>query len=384
MVVEPSRVSKVLGPELSVAFLGPSKAARLRITAINRNSINSRRCFDPLDFVGPSLSTWSSGTASSLLSVSYGFNSRFNMRVMLGDVAEHIDQQNVPVIWAFKLVSDEGGAARGISVGMTPTDVLKSLILQTLQSPQANITMSQLETFRKAIQRADTEADWYRLLSSALDTLRLVYIIIDNEVAERSPELSDRYEEISWSERLAKTLEEHRKEGTKTIVKLIIAGYRPAMRESQWLGTAILKPVVRAKGSSTRRRRRVETNKLASFIRPHAAELVSPLQHDDNGQYQRKQNAAAATNVSSDDTLPRPPGTSSAGMLSTKDVATRDEKLNPRRSAHLKDGDHKRPCSTEGSSVRPGSFSSESTGAVGPDAWYIHALTHKPGPEAIY
>ncbi|OTA92570.1 hypothetical protein M434DRAFT_387105 [Hypoxylon sp. CO27-5] len=284
------------------------------------------------------------------------------MRAVLGDVAEHIEHQNVPVLWAFRPIPDNCTS----SLEVTVIDTLKSLITQALQSPQALVTESQLTIFSSATQQAKTEGDWFRLLSLALANFRLVCIAIDNEVLNQSSSLSSS-RTTQLPARLAEILEKHKHGDSNTIVKVILTGYDSALNISQWHGTTVETSAVWATAPDSNINRPSRASGFASFIKlPTVASTTQTVQERDI-LMNTSRDSSTNVNTSIDDVASRPPVAIERSGLTT---LTPDIKPGYAGSRHtlpvgFTDGTQERQSDFQkGSSGRAGSFSSESTDAI--------------------
>ncbi|KAI1417923.1 subtilisin-like protein [Hypoxylon sp. FL1857] len=281
------------------------------------------------------------------------------MRAIIGEAVEHIEKQNFPVLWAFKPIHDEDASSVG---EITVIDILKSLILQAVQSPQVSVTESQSNRLRGDIQYAKKEEDWLRLFSSSLANFQLVCIVIDNETSTQSANSSSPLT-TRWPAMLAKILEEHRQESSKTVIKAILTGYDSALSISKWRDSTVksLATWAEAPDQSTNKRR--EASRFALPIKLPLMTSIIQARHERDTLTNRGNSPGAQASI--DDATSQAPvtiGRSRPWTALASDIGVESgPALSVSFTGRTREPQHDYK---KESSIRVGSFSSEQTDAI--------------------
>lgn len=106
---------------------------------------------------------------------------------------------------------------------VSTADLLKSLISQAIRLNPSLHTDASLSPRLNAYLDVSTEAEWFSLLSSVLQDLPLVYILIDVETVHA--ELEDSHREFSWPMAFLAAFSGMAERGIKTVVKVILVSY---------------------------------------------------------------------------------------------------------------------------------------------------------------
>ncbi|KAI1390038.1 peptidase S8/S53 domain-containing protein [Hypoxylon trugodes] len=189
------------------------------------------------EWITPALNEWSLKTTSSLLMIQFHHESRLEMRKLIIDVIECMQEKDYPVLWVLRPVTLENSGS--FEDNLSPIDIMKNLILQALRTPQENLNKPHSSKIQDTVQYATNMEDWFYILELALAGLRYVYLIIDNEAIVEASDFRCNSLSYSWPIELIRFMERLRSKGSTVVVKTMLVGYSPVMTISKWRGTPV-------------------------------------------------------------------------------------------------------------------------------------------------
>lgn len=162
----------------------------------------------------PMLNAWSKGGQSAVLVLQGSIPLRKEAIAVGTHLAQHIQQSDVPVLWAM-----QPSMLRNDQSKLTWSGCLMYLIAQAMRINADAVTTSLADDFnsRHAVQ-ANSDEDWESILLKSVTGLTLVYVVVDLEVIEEGI-LTEYASSISQSlERLTAT--------KRPIIKIVVVNQR--------------------------------------------------------------------------------------------------------------------------------------------------------------
>ncbi|KAH7397600.1 hypothetical protein BKA64DRAFT_42394 [Cadophora sp. MPI-SDFR-AT-0126] len=143
-----------------------------------------RTCNNPINYMSrrfwnsPKLNRWTYSENSDIAIVKGNFRSRQALRNSCIEIIEQLQASQVPVLLAMKDPQAESNPSN-----ISPIDLIKYLIRQALPLKKYLQTEKSMSLSCAQFHGDYSEADWFRLLQSALvDIGRQVYLIVDLEL----------------------------------------------------------------------------------------------------------------------------------------------------------------------------------------------------------
>ncbi|KAI0436595.1 hypothetical protein F4803DRAFT_572223 [Xylaria telfairii] len=156
------------------------------------------------------LQEWGENRTSSQIVVQGYFKTRHITRDFAANTIDLIKEAKIPVIWALDPRSELPAENRFNTI-----DVLKYLACQVLQSNHSMLTERQASLNAARFQSAVTEPEWLELLTSVLQGMSQIYIIIDMDLVERGGGMT-----IEWVQHFANIGQNLSLRNIHTIVKV--------------------------------------------------------------------------------------------------------------------------------------------------------------------
>lgn len=238
---------------------------RSRVASSNRRRAQEEPYSDFDEWLGPKLREWSSTSVSSLLMVQSRHYLRFGARATIGDLVGYLDQKQVAVACILRPITQEDSIN---SAGPTTViDALKSLVLQTLRSPQARSTKSQSKLIVDAILGATTAQEWTEILSLCLNTLSLVYVLVDSDGVHRNQAVDTA--DTSIQRILGNLVQKQNQRNETAIVKIMIVWHGPGTGKLDGESLSEKATLVRAQAPMQRKSRRPRGSGLLQTLSPY-------------------------------------------------------------------------------------------------------------------
>ena len=185
-------------------------------------SMRSRRALKPSMisypfWLTPKIQTWKSTPVSSLIMIRGTFKNRFQVKDFCTNMIELLRNAQIPTIWILQTMGPEADEE------VSTIDLLKNMILQAFRFTYGANPDSTLPNHLKLIISAESEDEWFYLLSSMLGGLPQVYIIIDIEVLSSS--CASLMKDFSWPSAFLNLFERLKARGFKTVIKVVLVSY---------------------------------------------------------------------------------------------------------------------------------------------------------------
>jgi hypothetical protein len=198
--------------------LDPTKS--LQISLFIRKRQHLRQADGSAFWLAPKMQNWNSSIASSLIMVKGSHRLRKHIKSFCADAIRLLRESNTPVLWALKTSEPQTPTPTD---NTTTIDIIKSLILQTINLNPTLHTERSLCSRLQIYLSAKTEADWLVLLASMLEGIPLLYIIIDIQLLSTSAsELSSGF---SWPAGISRLFKELSDRDSKTVVRVMMLSY---------------------------------------------------------------------------------------------------------------------------------------------------------------
>ena len=165
----------------------------------------------------PKLKNWAISQRSSLVIVRSTYSMRDQAKNFAVDVIEAVQSALIPISWILpNLVQDP-------SKPLSSTDILKSLVHQTMRLNQNFQQESTCALNCARMQSAVNETEWFDILGATLVGLPLIYIVFDASILNKTD--GPLSEDFSWPVAFLKLFQELASRGSGTVVKLVIIQY---------------------------------------------------------------------------------------------------------------------------------------------------------------
>jgi hypothetical protein len=162
------------GPESCLRYYKAILSRRSRPTTVNvRAVVNAAKAFI-------------TSSSSSILVIAGSQSTRLDVKKVVINIIDHLDQSTIPVVWALKAnIKFPTEEAR-------PIQLLKYLIMQILQRDGQMMMRNISARFNASLfQSTRTESGWFDVLQMVLRSCPAIYIIIDAEIfADSATDLS--------------------------------------------------------------------------------------------------------------------------------------------------------------------------------------------------
>jgi hypothetical protein len=196
------------------------------IQALRRRRGDKSKRPIPKDFFWFALHTLAASNLSSLIILEGSQSTKDHVEEIAIETTELIESKDVPLIWALN------GQPKP-QYGEDPKkysgqDILAQLCLQLLQKNARLHLQSTLATCCLNLERATTESEWFEILTSLIEGLPEVYIVVDLESMGRR-----NVGALSWPTAFKEIFGNLVARGIHSIIKVIIFTCRPvATRDS--------------------------------------------------------------------------------------------------------------------------------------------------------
>ncbi|KAI0551614.1 hypothetical protein F4679DRAFT_132729 [Xylaria curta] len=211
---------------------------------------------------------WGEKRTSAQIFVQGHFKTRHAIRDFAADTIDLIEKANIPVVWALDPRLELPTENRFNTV-----DVLKYLACQILQSNHSMLTERQASLNAARFQSAATDSEWLELLTSVLQGMSQIYIIVDLDLVERGGGTT-----TEWLQHFADISENLSLRNIHTIVKVAcvctsryVAESLPHETKSIRLDTIMTRQIGRRSGKVKKRKRKMNQGKLISAIKKGVA-----------------------------------------------------------------------------------------------------------------
>ncbi|KAI4134158.1 MAG: hypothetical protein LQ347_001756 [Umbilicaria vellea] len=216
-----TQLSQFLSFISNTSLLDPTTSFQSSLFMRNRRRLRPSSSRGPPFWLTPKIQQWNRSTASSLIMIKGTRKLRFHIKDFCTDSICALRQHTTPTIWALQSV--QNGDSITMQAPVSTADLLKSLISQAIRLNPSLHTDASLSPRLNAYLDVSTEAEWFSLLSSVLQDLPLVYILIDVETVHA--ELEDSHREFSWPMAFLAAFSGMAERGIKTVVKVILVSY---------------------------------------------------------------------------------------------------------------------------------------------------------------
>jgi len=160
----------------------------------------------------PTVHAWAKASTSSQIMIHSSFTDRFAVwEFLLHAINTCIaSPDKIPGVWA---LDSKGLSPDKVARG----DVIKYLASQILQHNRSLMDERSASLSAQRFQSARTERDWFNVLGTVLEGLKLIYVFVDLNLIDK---LSGN-EQLSWLREFPKLFDNLRERGVKTIVKVV-------------------------------------------------------------------------------------------------------------------------------------------------------------------
>ena len=180
----------------------------------------------PLFWLDRKLQNWNNNSNSSLIMISGTRKLRFHIKDFCTDSIVLLRDAQVPVIWALKAM-DIRHDATNTEDQISAMDLLKYLVAQVIRLNEAIHTDAALTPRLKAYLAASSEADWTSVLTSVLQGIPLLYIIVDIELLDQS--LAEVTQGFSLPAAFLKIFSDLAERDVQTVMKVVLVSYGSQM-----------------------------------------------------------------------------------------------------------------------------------------------------------
>lgn len=188
------------------------------------------------------LMAWSSSAVSQVAAIKGSFSNRLAMRYFCVAIVEQLQQSGITILWALKNTANHDSPSNETRI--SSVDILKHLTLQALKAGRAFTHEKPLSLTCSRFHTATTGEEWFQIFESVVTQLSgPVFIIIDLQVLHTA---SLEAENFNWANALLSFLESTSQRGIRTIFKLLLFGYGPAV-SSQTAGLQVANTTVKMK-----------------------------------------------------------------------------------------------------------------------------------------
>jgi len=164
------------------------------------------------------LQTWASSTSSSLILIKGSINSKNTTKNLATEIVSLVKDNGVPAIRTLN-------AQTATPTNSGPIEVLKQLILQSLQLNTALMNEHSVSINVSRFQCAQSEKYWFDLLGSVLTGLPSLFIIVDIEtLGPRSAE------SLRWPAAFMLLFQNLAARNTRTAVKVALVSYHKSLQ----------------------------------------------------------------------------------------------------------------------------------------------------------
>ncbi|KAI0449573.1 hypothetical protein F5B21DRAFT_493956 [Xylaria acuta] len=208
---------------------------------------------------------WGEKRTSTQIFVQGSFKTRHTIRDFAANTIDLIKEASIPVVWALDPRVELPAENR-----FNTTDVLKYLACQVLQSNHSMLTERQASLNAARFQSAATESEWLELLTSVLQGMSQIYILVDMDLVERGGGTT-----TEWLQHFASVGENLSLRNIHTIVKVAcictsrcVVESLPTETKSIRLDTITMGGRIgKRAGKVKRRKRKMNQSKLISAIK---------------------------------------------------------------------------------------------------------------------
>ncbi|KAI0490224.1 hypothetical protein F4859DRAFT_520052 [Xylaria cf. heliscus] len=185
----------------------------------------TRRRTDPIAVVSkhPRFKSWQSNQTSALIMVKGDYNTRDFVKGLSTSAVGALRQHQLPVVWILK------PPLRVTDQGISTVELIQDLAHQVLRLNLSLHTEKLLSLSCARFQAAETPAQWFDLLASVIESLAVLYIVINIEAIDvRLVHSNDGFSWLSSFFSLIKKLGDRQ---DKTILKVLLLSHGSATRQ---------------------------------------------------------------------------------------------------------------------------------------------------------
>ncbi|RYC58038.1 hypothetical protein CHU98_g8183 [Xylaria longipes] len=207
---------------------------------------------------------WGEKRTSTQIFVQGYFKTRHAIRDFAATTIDLIKEANIPVVWVLDPIAELPAENRFNTI-----DVLKYLACQVLQINNSMLTECQASLNAARFQSAVTESEWLELLTSVLQGMSQIYIIVDMDLVERGGGTTK-----EWLQHFSSVGENLNLRNIHTIVKVAcmctnrcVVESLPPETKSIRLDTIMMSRIGKRTVKVKRRKRKMNQSKLISAIK---------------------------------------------------------------------------------------------------------------------
>jgi hypothetical protein len=172
------RTAGMIEAAKSDIFSDPCDILDLRVSLCRRQHKRQALNIDAV-WSSASLKAWNSGPESAILIVQGSVSKKAETLAVGTFMTKFMQIEQVPVLWALQSVVNNQ------PVRTTPLQILRYLAMQALQQNQDTIGNHISESFNHTrISSAHTIQHWTTILKSAIESVPIVYVLIDLDLIE--------------------------------------------------------------------------------------------------------------------------------------------------------------------------------------------------------
>lgn len=168
---------------------------------------------------------WQSRQNSAVILIKGDYRNRHEIQALSIDSVKVLRQQTIPVVWALKLPH------RDLGVTVSVVDIIKDLIHQCVRLNLSKHSERSMSLSCARFQAAETPAQWMNLLASTLESLSVLYLVINIEAVD--PVFLGCDDEFSWLSSFACIAQALSERQAKTRLKVLLLSHGSASIQEQ-------------------------------------------------------------------------------------------------------------------------------------------------------